>query len=109
MVGVIFGSKNAYWFTKSGTTYTPLYAWLGVSLVEDTTFKTLTFTRTIQSRTEVTVFNSFSAPTNPGSLARYTDERGITTMVVNDRQPVRRRQRRRRWERHPADAICLGD
>jgi hypothetical protein len=46
-VAVIFSPTSTYWFTQSGTTFTPLYGWQGVQLVANTGAGTLTFTQSV--------------------------------------------------------------
>ena len=53
-----------------------------VALAEDTTARTLTFTRTAGGRAEVTVFNSMTAATAPGGFVSHTDARGVVTTVT---------------------------
>jgi len=82
-VAIVFDTNRTYWFDKSGTTYTPRYPWLKVSLTEDTTAKTFTFTDTSAGHVEVTVLNSLSATTNPGAFISYTNARGIQTTITS--------------------------
>jgi RHS repeat-associated protein len=81
-VMLFFNPNRVYWFDRSGSNFVPRYSFMRVGLVEDTTAHTLTFTRTVNARIEVTVFNSLSAPTNPGGFVSHADVDGGTTTVA---------------------------
>ncbi|HZL36201.1 MAG TPA: hypothetical protein VFC78_12865, partial [Tepidisphaeraceae bacterium] len=82
-VAVVFDPNNPFWFDKSGTTYTPHFGMLDVTLVEDTAHHKLTFSQNGGGNTEVAVFNSLSAPTAPGGLISYTGSDGLTATVTS--------------------------
>jgi len=80
-VAIVFDPNSPYWFDLSGSTYVPRYGTVDVTLVDDTTAHTFTFTKATDTAMELTVFNDFGAGTAPGGFVSYTDPRGVTTTV----------------------------
>jgi hypothetical protein len=81
-VAIFFDPNNPYWFTRSGSTYSPLYASLNpldATLVDNGTY--LVFTQNDGGKTRVSLYYNFTHGT-PGAFVEYIDERGVTTTAV---------------------------
>ena len=82
-VAINFNGYRTFWFSRYGSTYTPLYPGQGITLTENTTLQQLTFTETREGKIQVLLLNSLSASSAPGQFISSVDWNGVQTSVTS--------------------------